>query len=439
MVLNHTSDKHPWFTASRSSRDDPRRDWYIWRDGRSKGKRPNSWLAVVEGSAWEWDDETRQFYYHAFLPFQPDLNWRNPEVREALFDVCGFWLEKGVDGFRLDLINFLYEDRLLRENPRKFGLRPYDWQVHIYDRSQPESLEAVRELRRLADGYPGRMLVGEVYTDTPEDAVAFMGDGTDSLHLSFFLDFAERKWRADDFRASVEWLEERAPAAAWPCYYLSNHDLPRHYSRLGRGGDAEARAKVAAAMMFTLRGTPFIYYGEEIGMPAGKVPRKSMDDPIGKKFWPIPVGRDPSRTPMQWNAERYAGFSDAEPWLPLGASFRERNVESQSRDPGSLLSWYRRLIWTRKSKPALLAGSFRAMDGVPKGVFAYMREHDGERVAIFLNFKSGAVRMNGLPETMRGGTWRTLLSTHRQDGEEWKATEACLEPDEALVLEENSN
>ena len=436
MVLNHTSDEHPWFAGSRASRDDPRRDWYIWRNGRSPGKPPNRWLAVVEGSAWEWDDETQQYYYHAFLPFQPDLNWRNPEVRETMFDVCRFWLDKGVDGFRLDLINYLYEDRLLRENPRKFGLRPYDWQVHLYDRSQPESLEAAKELRRLADGYPGRMLVGEVYTDTPQDAVAFMGDGTDSLHLSFYLDLAQRRWKAEEFHASVEWLEERAPAAAWPCYYLSNHDLPRHYSRLGRGGDAEARAKVAAAMMFTLRGTPFIYYGEEIGMPAGKVPRKSIDDPIGKKFWPIPVGRDQSRTPMQWNAGRNAGFSDAEPWLPVGASYREKNVEAQTADPGSLLSWYRRLIWARKSRPALLAGDYRAVDGAPRGVFAYIRELGEERVAVFLNFTSGAIRLDGLSAAVTGGAWRTLLSTHREEGAKLAVEGLRLEADEALVLEE---
>jgi alpha-glucosidase len=435
MVLNHTSREHPWFLQSRSSRDDPRRDWYIWRDGRSRGKPPNRWLAVVEGSAWEWDDRTRQYYYHAFLPFQPDLNWRNPEVRESLLDVCRFWLERGVDGFRLDLVNFLYEDRLLRDNPRRFGLRPYEWQKHIYDRSLPESVEAARELRRLTDAYSERMLVGEVYTDTRQDVVAFMGDGNDSLHLSFYLDFAACRWRAESFRAAVEWMEDNAPPAAWPCYYLSNHDLPRHYTRLGRGGDAAARARVAAAMMLTLRGTPFIYYGEELGMPAGKIPRKYMDDPIGKRFWPIPVGRDRSRTPMQWSADKHAGFSSAEPWLPVGDSYRRSNVEEQKRDPDSLLSWYRRLIRTRKGRRALLAGSYRTVEGTPSGVYAYLREAGEEKVAVFLNFTSRGRRVEHLPQPPAGRAWKVLLSTHGNKGYAAGAGGIILEADEVLLLE----
>jgi alpha-glucosidase len=434
MVLNHTSSEHPWFVESRSSRDNPKRDWYVWRDGRSTGQRPNRWLAVVEGSAWEYDDDTRQFFYHAFLPFQPDLNWRNPEVREALFAVVRFWLDKGVDGFRLDLINFLYEDILLRDNPRKFGLRPYDWQVHLYDRSQPESLEAAKELRRITDEYAGRMMMGEVYTDTPEDAVTYLGDGSDALHLSFYLDFAQRKWKAEGFRASAEWLEEHLPAAGWPCYYLNNHDLPRSYTRLGKGGDAEARAKVAAAMMLTLRGTPILYYGEEIGMPMSKIPRKMMDDPIGKKFWPIPVGRDGTRTPMQWSGEINAGFSGGEPWLPVGPSYVERNVKLQGKDPASLLNWYRNLIWMRKKRSSLLAGSYRAIEGVPKGVFAYLREYEKERTAVFLNFTSHYAAVEyGIPE-FRGKRLEVLLSTHRERGHEMDPDGLKLAPDEALLL-----
>ena len=435
MVLNHTSSEHPWFVESRSSRDDPKRDWYVWREGRSPGKPPNRWLAVVEGSAWEFDDNTRQFFYHAFLPFQPDLNWRNPEVREAMFDVVRFWLDKGVDGFRLDLINFLYEDELLRNNPRKYGIRPYDWQVHLYDRSQPESLEAAKGLRRITDEYPERMMMGEVYTDTPDDAVAYLGDGTDALHLSFYLDFAERKWRAEGFRESVRWLEEQLPAPGWPCYYLNNHDLVRSYTRLGRGGDAEAGAKVAAAMMLTLRGTPIIYYGEEIGMPASKVPRKMMDDPIGKKFWPIPVGRDGSRTPMQWSGEKNAGFSRGEPWLPVGPSYAERNVERQDKDQASLLNWYRRLVWTRKQKPALMAGSYRAIEGTPRGVFAYLRELEEERIAVFLNFTSGPVSLPDQHSVLGEGTWKTLLSTHGEEGGEVALENVQLRTNQAIILE----
>ncbi len=437
MVLNHTSDQHPWFQASRSSRHDPKRDWYVWRDGRAPGKPPNRWRAVVEGSAWERDEATGQYYYHAFLPFQPDLNWRNPEVREAMFGVVRFWLDKGVDGFRLDLINFLYEDELLRENPRKLGLRPYDWQRHVYDRSRPECLETVRELRRLTDACPERMIMGEVFTDAREDAVALMGNGADALHLSFYLHFAQRRWSAEAFRESVDWLEDNLPAAGWPCYYLNNHDLPRSYTRLGRGGDAEARAKVAAAMLLTLRGTPIIYYGEEIGMPQSRIPRKAMDDPIGKKFWPLAAGRDGCRTPMHWSGGRNAGFSEREPWLPVNPSYRERNVEREDADPSSLLNWYRRLIWLRRERPALRYGGYRAVGGAPKGLFAYLREKGEDKVAVLLNFTPRALPFDLGAHAAAGGSGslRVLLSTHREEGTELVAGACELAPQEALLLE----
>ncbi len=435
LVLNHTSSEHPWFVESRSSRDDPRRDWYVWRDGRVPGRPPNRWRAVVEGSAWEYDDDTRQFYYHAFLPFQPDLNWRNPEVREALFEAVRFWLDKGVDGYRLDLINFLYEDAVLRDNPRKFGLRPYDWQVHLYDRSRPESLEAAKELRRITEEYSDRALLGEVYTDTPQDTVAYLGDGTNALHLSFYLDFAQRKWRAEDFRGSVDWLERHLPAAAWPCYYLNNHDLPRTYTRLGRGGDRGARAKVAAAMLLTLRGTPIVYYGEEIGMPMSRIPRRKMDDPIGKKFWPIPVGRDGARTPMQWSGDANAAFSQREPWLPVDPSNAERNVARQDDDPDSLLSWYRRLIWMRRERSSLLLGGYRAMEGVPKGVFAYLREYGKERTAVFLNFTSRRVSLGSQLSELAVGSSKVLLSNAAARSAEVGPGGSVLEPDEALIMD----
>mgnify|MGYP005836786087 CR=1 FL=1 len=435
MVLNHTSDRHPWFLESRSSRDNPRRDWYIWRAGRARGKPPNRWRAVVEGSAWEWDEATGQYYYHAFLPFQPDLNWRNPEVREALFGAVKYWLDRGVDGFRLDLINFLYEDEMLRDNPRKPGLRPYDWQRHLYDRSRPESVELVRELRRLLDGYPDRMMMGEVFTDTREDAVALLGDGTDALHLSFYLHFAQRRWRAEAFRESVGWLEENIPERAWPCYYLNNHDLPRSFTRLGGRKDAYARAKVAAAMLLTLRGTPIIYYGEEIGMPQARIPRSRMDDPIGKKFWPLPVGRDGCRTPMQWSGGRHAGFSRCEPWLPLGPSHPERNVEREDADPSSLLNWYRRLIRLRRERLALRAGGYRAIEGAPGGVFAYLREAGGEAIAVLLNFSPRSVSLRRLRAPFGDGKWRVLISTHGASGDEVCLESLYLRPHQATILE----
>jgi alpha-glucosidase len=344
-------------------------------------------------------------------------------------------LDKGVDGFRLDLINFLYEDEQLRDNPHKLGMRPYELQKHVYDRSRPESQEAARQLRRVTDEYTERMMMGEVYTDTPEEAVAYLGDGTDSLHLSFYLDFATRRWSAERFRGSVDRLEGMIPAKGWPCYYLSNHDLVRHITRLGKGKDATAKARVAAAMMLTLRGTSIIYYGEEIGMPNSKVARKDIIDPIGKKWWPIPVGRDGSRTPMQWSAERYAGFSRTEPWLRVDPSYTEINVERQQDDPASLLNWYRRLIWTRKGKPALQAGSYKAIDRVPEGVFAYTRELNRQEIAVFLNFTSTTITFNRRWGELGSGTWKVLLSTHGAEGDEVRSGTVNLQPYQVLIVE----
>jgi alpha-glucosidase len=436
LVLNHTSDEHPWFVESRASRDNPRRDWYIWRDGKSLWRPPNRWVSVAEGRPWHYDRVTRQYYYHAFLPFQPDLNWRNPEVRQEMLDVLRFWLDKGVDGFRLDLINFLYEDELLRENPRKLGWRPYFWQHHIYDRSRPESLEAARDLRRLSDSYPDRALMGEVATDERDDAVAYLGDGSDALHLSFYLDFARIRWSAERFRESVGWLEDNIPADGWPCYYLNNHDLSRTFTRLGGGRHAEARAKVAAAMLLTLRGTPIIYAGEEIGMPMSRVPWRVMKDPIGTNYWPLSQGRDGARTPMQWSAKRNAGFTSGKPWLPVDSSHAERNVEDQDTDADSLLNWYRRLIRLRGSRPALHIGSYRVIEDTPKGVYAYVRESGDEKVAVFLNFTTRDLALHEPTLEFVDAACKTLLSTHGDAAS--KPTNPLrirLRPHEVLILE----
>ncbi|PKQ19352.1 MAG: glucohydrolase [Actinobacteria bacterium HGW-Actinobacteria-6] len=430
LVLNHTSIEHPWFVESRSSRDNPKRDWYIWRDGRTPRKPPNSWVAVVEGSAWEFDATTGQYYYHAFLPFQPDLNWRNPEVREEMFGVARYWLDKGVDGFRLDLVNCLYEDAELRNNPPKLGPRPYLAQKHLHDLSQPENLQIAAELRRLVEDFGERVLMGEVLTLTPDVCIDYLGNGSDRLHLSFYMEFVRNKWNAEAFRRSVRWLEENVPEGGWPCYYLNNHDLARSFTRLG-GPQPRARAKVAAAMLLTLRGTPILYYGEEIGMPSSRVPRALIDDPVGRKFWPLRVGRDGSRTPMHWSASENAGFSAWESWLPVDSSYRTRNVEDESERPGSLLNWYRQLLGARKANPALNSGDYREIGGVPKGVFAYTRQAGAGEVAVCLNFSAKRVECP-LPAGDR--EWRLLLSTHRDAGA-LEPGRLQLEPNEALLLE----
>lgn len=435
LVLNHTSDEHPWFVESRASRVNAKRDWYVWRDGRAPGLPPNRWRAAVEGSAWTYDRATKQYYYHGFLPFQPDLNWRNPDVKAEMFDIAHYWLDKGVDGFRLDLINFLYEDALLRDNPYKFGFRPYRAQVHLFDFSQPESLEAVKELRRMSDGYENRVLMGEVFTDTAVDCVDYLGDGTDALHLSFYLDLVLRKWGAEEYRESVGWLEEHLPPGGWACYYLNNHDLKRTYQSLGGRRDAEAKARVTAALLFTLRGTPIVYYGEEIGMRTSTLPRRLIHDPIGHKFWPAHRGRDGSRTPMQWSGGRNAGFTSGEPWLPVDSSYMHRNVERESCDPDSLLNWYRRLIRLRSDSPALLAGDYRALEGVPRGVFAYVREAGKDKMAVFLSFTRHTVALSGLGETLADTGWRIVLSSRGGDGERADPSSLELEPYGVVVAE----
>ena len=428
LVLNHTSVEHPWFAESRSSRENPRRDWYVWHDGRAPGKPPNRWRAVVEGSAWEYDRATGQYYYHAFLPFQPDLNWRNPEVRTEMLDVARFWLEKGVDGFRLDLINCLYEDEQLRDNPRRRRLaRPYLAQEHLFDLSQPESLGAAGDLRGVADEFDERALMGEVLTERPGDCIAYLGDGADRLHLSFYLEFVRQRWSAEGFRDAVQWLEDHLPERGWPCYYLDNHDLVRSYTRLGRR-DADARARVAATMLLTLRGTPIIYCGQELGMPHSRIPRRLMRDPVGIRFWPLPVGRDGARTPMQWSEDTNAGFGSAEPWLPVDRSYRTRNVAAESADPDSLLNWYRRLLGLRREHQALREGSYRAIENAPRGVFAYLREFEDERLAVLLNF-SAREKAVSLPRDTQ--SWSLLLSTH--DRTEPCVSHCTLAPYEALI------
>lgn len=436
MVLNHTSSEHPWFKESRSSRDNPKRDWYIWRDGRAPGKPPNCWLSVMEGSAWTLDEATGQYYYHAFLPEQPDINWRNPEARKAMLDACRFWLDKGVDGFRLDVINYLHEDQGLRDNPRKIGYRPYEMQRHLYDRCRPEDHEVVRELRSVLDRYPGAMMVGETYTDDPAEAAAYLGDGGDELHLAFNFDFALTGWSARRFQRSVDRWEKLMPGEGWPAYFLSNHDMPRHITRLGRRGDREARAKVAAVMLLTLRGTPFLYYGEEIGMPSSRIPRKRLRDPVGIRFWPLPVGRDCARTPMQWNGDAYAGFSWVEPWLPVDKSYRRVNVEAQVREPDSLLTLYRRLLRLRKEKPALQVGDYRPLPWADMGVYAYFREGKGARLAVFLNFTNRPFPLNTKAARIEGGPWKIILSTYPGKEGGFLAKDVLLDPGEAVIMEE---
>ncbi len=376
LVPNHTSDRHPWFVESRSSRDNPKRDWYIWAQPRSDGWPPNNWQSVFAGvgPAWTFDEKTGQYYLHHFLPEQPDLNWWNPAVREAMDELLRFWLDRGVDGFRLDVAHGLVKDPELRDNPRvRAGrrARQRDW-------DHPGVHEVLAGFRRTLDAYGERMAVGEVAVRDHARLMRYHGGAARELHLVFNFHFLDQPWRAERFRDAVARVERAFADRAWPCYTLSNHDRPRHASRFGL-----ERARAAALMLLTLRGTPFLYYGEEIGMTDVPIPRAQALDV---------AGRDPERTPMQWDASPGAGFTTGAPWLPIARARRRVNVAAARDDPRSLLSLYRRLIWFRKRSAALRRGRYRALRS-PWGVFAYVRETDDERLLVALNLQNRARRV----------------------------------------------
>jgi alpha-glucosidase len=413
LVPGHTSDRHPWFLAARSSREDPRRDFYVWADPRRGGGAPNNWRAVFKrvGSAWSLDETTGQYYLHHFLPEQPDLNWWNPKVRAEIDDVMRFWLDRGVDGFRIDVASGLIRDERLRNNPR-FHFRGWprrrNWDLE-------EVHDIHRQWRKVLDSYEGdRMAVGEIGVRDLRRLVRYYGND-DELQLSFNFHFLEQPWIAERFRGVVEEWERLLPDHAWPDYTLSNHDRSRAVSRYGLES-----AGVAAVMLLTLRGTPFIYYGEEIGMTDVPIPAERVVDIDG---------RDPERTPMQWDASPNAGFTTGDPWLPVAADYAKRTVAAQRDDPASLFSLYRRLNWLRKSSPALRRGSYRTVPA-PGGVFAFTRQADGEGVYVALNFTKVPQQVSLGP-----GAGRVLLSTdHTRDGDEVRLQRVALRPDEGLIL-----
>lgn len=436
LVVNHTSHLHPWFIESRASKDNPKRDWYIWRDG-INGEPPNNWMAAFGGRAWEWDSETGQYYLHSFLKEQPDVNWRNERLKKAIFGEIRYWLDRGVDGFRLDVVNQFVKDDRFRSNPFTIGPRPrpYDMQRHLYDRNRPELHGILREFRALLDRYHERMSVGEINAEPPGDpvlAASYLGSGDDELHLAFDFSLLFTKWSARRFFEVLKKWDGLIPAKGWPCYVLSNHDQPRAISRYASGNDTMKRAKVAAAMLLTLRGTPFIYYGEEIGMENGRLRRKEIVDPLGKKYWPFHPGRDPERTPMQWDSSPHAGFSAAAPWLPINPDYREINVERSLRDPGSLLNFYKELIKLRREKPALNRGGWRAVAGMTGDVLGYFRETERQSIFVALNFSRAT---QAIAATGSDGIWKALFSTHKPSGDCFSGLRMKLAPYEVVILE----
>jgi len=416
-VPNHTSERHPWFAESRASRQSPQRGWYIWRDPAPDGGPPNNWISAFGGSAWEWDEATGQYYLHTFLREQPDLDWTNSQVVEAMLDVLRFWLERGVDGFRVDAVQNLGKDPLLRDNPPNPRFRPgvddpYDALLRENSCDRPEVHVLIARMRAVVDGYgPGRVVLGEIY-NTVERLMPYYGAEGAGCHFPYNFQLIRLPWDARAIGDAVRRYEGLLPPGAWPNWVLGNHDRHRIASRVG----AE-QARVAAMLLLTLRGTPTLYYGDEIGMRDVPIPPERVQDPWERNLPGQGLGRDPERTPMQWDAGPGAGFTTGEPWLPVADDFREVNVQAQRGDPGSMLSLYRRLVELRRAEPALHAGAWEPTDA-PADVLAYRRAAGGRRFLVALNL-GGETRSL---EMGRGTSGTVAVSTNpERDGEgvEW--------------------
>jgi alpha-glucosidase len=387
-VPNHTSDQHLWFQEARSSLDNPRRDWYIWRDPAPNGGPPNNWLGVFGGAAWIFDAMTGQYYYHAYLPEQPDLNWRNPQVREAMLGVLRFWLDKGVDGFRVDALRHLIKDREFRDNPVNHGSEPrrgsFDTLSPVYTTDRPEVHEVLTEMRRVLDTYgaggEARLMIGELYLPI-ERLVRYYGESNSGVHLPANFHLILTPWDARKIAQLIDEYEAALPPDAWPNWVLGNHDRSRIASRLG-----DMQARIAALLLLTLRGTPTLYYGDELGMRDGDIPPGMVQDPLEKNFPGQGLGRDPVRTPMQWNLTANADFCPpgVTPWLPVSKDYAKVNVAVEKKNPSSMLSLYRALIALRRAEPAFSIGNYTPIeaDGC---LLAYRREWQDRRFLVALN------------------------------------------------------
>ncbi|PIP61035.1 alpha-amylase [Candidatus Roizmanbacteria bacterium CG22_combo_CG10-13_8_21_14_all_38_20] len=432
-VPNHTSSEHPWFQESKKAKDNSKRDWYIWRDPKTDGSPPNNWLSVFGGSAWTRDEKTGQYYMHSFLSDQPDLNWRNKDVRDEMADVLRFWLKRGVDGFRTDAVYHLIKDDEFRDeppNPNYDASRdePYNALLHVYSQGRPELTETANTLCNvLGEQSKNIYMVSEAYLGLPQMMELYKACDN-SLHAPFNFNLMMLPWNAAAFKKFIDEYEEKLGPDDWPNYTLGNHDRSRLATRLGQD-----RARLAAMMQFTLRGMPFVYYGDELGMEDVQMPADATIDPWGKNLPEFGVGRDPERTPMQWNSNPNAGFSDVTPWLPVTPDHKEKNVERESRDPNSMLSFFKELIHYRKNSPALLSGSYKPMESDNEHVFVFRRECTSEKLLIAINF-SDSEQIAGLSVD---GT--LLCNTHRGKcgGEKIQTTQLKLKPHKGLIIRLN--
>ena len=439
LVMNHTSDQHPWFLESRSSRDNQKADWYIWRD------KPNNWQSYTRTSGWHYARERRQYYWASFLPFQPDLNYRNPALKEAMFDMVRFWLQKGVDGFRLDMFNSIYKHADFLNNPLSMHFFPSDtasarfFQEPRYSINQPESFEFARELRAVCDEFGDRMLLGEV--SGPRETIRkFMGAETnDGLALVFDFHMLGLQFTAEFFREIIRELERHFAEPFMPVYVFSNHDTSRSMHRLGND---VSKAKLLALLQLTVRGVPCMYYGEEIGMTDADLARSTALDPIAHEFRWVPsflfdrlgitINRDVVRTPMQWDATQSAGFSSApKTWLPINPDYKTVNVAVEAAEPDSLLNTVRQLLHLRRSEPALNSGTLELLKDLPDGVLGYVRRHGVDELAVFLNFSAAPARVAS--RGGRGNARFKLAPIDRFDG-----GETVLGPHGGIVLKRDT-
>jgi alpha-glucosidase len=429
-VPNHTSDQHEWFKAARRSRDDPKRDWYLWRDRGPDGGPPNNWLSCFGGSAWQYDERSGQYYYHAFLPEQPDLNWRNPRVVEAMLGVLRFWLERGVDGFRVDVLWHLVKHADFPDNPVnpawRAGMDPYQALVPVHTTDLPEVHDIVTRMRRLLDEYRDRVLIGEIYLPV-ERLVKYYGTDLQGAHLPFNFQLVQAQWDAAHIARLIQEYERALPEGAWPNWVLGNHDQHRIASRVG-----PAQARVAAMLLLTLRGTPTLYYGDEIGMRDVEIAPRLVRDPFERNVPGRGLGRDPERTPMQWSSDTQAGFTRGEPWLPVASDYRDVNVAAQRDDAKSMLTLYRRLIALRRAEPALEVGRFELIEAEGE-VLAYLRRsRRGESdflIALNLGAQPGRVPM---PRSNASGA--IALSTHLDRANERIGGVLELRGDEGVII-----
>jgi alpha-glucosidase len=429
LVPNHTSDQHTWFLESRCSRDNPKRDWYIWRDALPDGSPPNNWLAAFGGSGWEWDEKTGQYYYHAFLKEQPDLNWRNPEVQRAMLNTMRFWLDRGIDGFRVDVMWHMIKDDQFRDNPlnpdyQQF-MSTYDQLLPVYSTDQPEVHDIVRKMRHVLEEYDDRMMIGEIYLPIHK-LVTYYGADRKGAHLPFNFQLLTLPWDARHIARAIGEYEGALPDQGWPNWVLSNHDQPRVASRVGSD-----QARVAAMLLLTLRGTPTVYYGDEIGMRDVPIPFEEVQDPQGLNMPDKNLSRDPSRTPMQWDDSTQAGFTTAKPWLRIDRNYTAINVKKQKEDKNSMLMLYKRLIDLREREPSLIEGSYKPVYSDHQ-MISYLREKPGApSFLIILNLTHRPCYFRSRQSDMKGTV--EISTASGLEGTEVNGT-ICVGGDEGFVI-----